>query len=167
MLQLPWDTTGQTTGTTLADAITQWSSSGNSELIICIIGTHWKTTGRLLEDPWKIPWKHTGYQHLFLQWHPSVHWGLYPRRTGLLLNYHWLRVGESTFMYPHFVTVPQYQHKRHLGSPVLDRLCYNLFRLNSKPLRVCITGLFGRGMAGGFPQIVPVIRKAFRCHNVM
>ena len=32
------------TGTTQADAIVQWSSSGNAALI-CIIGTHWKTTG--------------------------------------------------------------------------------------------------------------------------
>ena len=32
------------TGTTLADGIAQWSSSGNP-VLICIIGTHWKTTG--------------------------------------------------------------------------------------------------------------------------
>ena len=32
------------TGTTLADAIAQWSFSGNPALI-CIIGTHWKITG--------------------------------------------------------------------------------------------------------------------------
>ena len=72
------------TGTTLAAAIIQWSSSGNPEnshkytgvrlvgitladasiqwcpsgdpLFICIIGTHWKTTGRSLKDHWK----HTG-----------------------------------------------------------------------------------------------------------
>ena len=31
-------------GTTLANAIAQWSSSGNP-VLICIIGTHWKTTG--------------------------------------------------------------------------------------------------------------------------
>ena len=35
------------TGTTLADAIGQWSSSGNPVLIyiFCTIGNHWKTTG--------------------------------------------------------------------------------------------------------------------------
>ena len=31
------------TGTTLADSIAQWSSSGNPGLI-CIVGTHWKNT---------------------------------------------------------------------------------------------------------------------------
>ena len=45
------------TGTTLAGAITQWSSGGNPELTICTIGTHWKTsqvhwdvTGTILAD---------------------------------------------------------------------------------------------------------------------
>ena len=32
------------TGTTLADAIAQWYSSGNP-VLICMIGTHWKTAG--------------------------------------------------------------------------------------------------------------------------
>ena len=32
------------TGTTLVDDIVQWSSNGNP-VLICIIGTHWKTTG--------------------------------------------------------------------------------------------------------------------------
>ena len=32
------------TGTTLADASTQWCSSGHP-VLICIIGTHWKATG--------------------------------------------------------------------------------------------------------------------------
>ena len=35
-----WDATG----TTLPDARTQWCSSGDP-VLICIIGTHWKTTG--------------------------------------------------------------------------------------------------------------------------
>ena len=43
-----WDATG----TTLADASTQWCSSGDP-VLICIIGTHWKTTGKPLEDHWK------------------------------------------------------------------------------------------------------------------
>ena len=40
------------TGTTLADATTQWYPSGDP-VLICIIGTHWNTTGRPLEDHWK------------------------------------------------------------------------------------------------------------------
>ena len=36
----------------LADASTQWCSSGD-HVLICIIGTHWKTTGKPLEDHWK------------------------------------------------------------------------------------------------------------------
>ena len=39
------------TGTTLADASTQWCSSGHP-VLICIIGTQWKTTGKPLEDQW-------------------------------------------------------------------------------------------------------------------
>ena len=38
--QVHWDATG----TTLADASTQWCSSDNP-VLICIIETHWKTTG--------------------------------------------------------------------------------------------------------------------------
>ena len=38
--QVHWDATG----TILADARTQWCSSGDP-VLICIIGTHWKTTG--------------------------------------------------------------------------------------------------------------------------
>ena len=49
--QVHWDATG----TTLADASTQWCSSGDP-VLICIIGTHWKTTGKPMEDHWK----HTG-----------------------------------------------------------------------------------------------------------
>ena len=40
------------TETTLADASTQWCPSGDP-VLICIIGTHWKTTWKLLEDHWK------------------------------------------------------------------------------------------------------------------
>ena len=68
--QVHWDATG----TTLVDASTQWCSSGDP-VLICIIGTHCKTTGRPLEDHWK----HTGTtlaNNNFLQWHSSVHWGL-------------------------------------------------------------------------------------------
>ena len=102
-------------GTTLADAITQWSSSGNPEPI-CIIWTHCTTTGTTstvgyhlnhtgrcyppsgvpVAIPWycKTPerplacrWNHTGYQQIFRQWYSSVHWGLSSRHTGLPLDY--------------------------------------------------------------------------------
>ena len=56
--QVHWDATG----TTLADANTQWCSSGNP-VLICIIGTHWKTTGKPLEDHWK----HTGISPVAFQ----------------------------------------------------------------------------------------------------
>ena len=49
--QVHWDATG----TTLADGSTQWCPSGDP-VLICIIRTHWKTTGKPLEDHWK----HTG-----------------------------------------------------------------------------------------------------------
>ena len=112
------------TGTSLADAITQWYSSGNQELF-CIIGTHWKTTGAtstlgchwnhtgwchqwcfsgnpvvicIIGTYWKITgahWKHTDYQQFCLQWHSSVHWGLRYRHTGLPLDYHWITTGSA------------------------------------------------------------------------
>ena len=62
------------TGTTLADANTQWCSSGK---------------------PLESHWKHTGYQHFFLQWHSSVHWGLSTRHTGLPLDCHWKTTGSG------------------------------------------------------------------------
>ena len=46
------------TGTTLADAIAQWSSSGNP-VLICITGTHWKTTGAT--STLGCHWNHTGW----------------------------------------------------------------------------------------------------------
>ena len=70
--QVHWDATG----TTLADASTQWCSSGDP-VLICIIGTHWKTIGKPLEDHWKT----TGSTLAILQWHSSVHWGLSSRHT--------------------------------------------------------------------------------------
>ena len=85
--QVHWDATG----TTLADASTQWCPSGDP-VLLCIIGTHWKTTGSTLEDHWK----HTGYQQLLLQWHSSVHWGLSSRHTGLPLEDYWLRKRDSS-----------------------------------------------------------------------
>ena len=58
--QVHWDATG----TTLADASTQWYTSGSP------VGAHWI---------------HIGHQQFFLQWHSSVHWGLSSRHTGLPL----------------------------------------------------------------------------------
>ena len=81
--QVHWDATG----TTLAYASTQWCSSGDP-VLICIIGTHWKTTGRPLEVHW-LP-------KFFLQWHSSVHWGLSSRHTGLPLDCHWKTTGSGT-----------------------------------------------------------------------
>ena len=52
--QVHWDTTG----TTLADANTQWCSSGDP-VLICIIGTHWKTTGAA--SILGCHWNHTGW----------------------------------------------------------------------------------------------------------
>ena len=84
--QVHWDATG----TTLADASTQWCPSGDP-VLICIIGTHWNTPGRPLEAHWK----HTGYQQFFLHWHSSVHWGLSSRHTGLPLECHWITTGSG------------------------------------------------------------------------
>ena len=81
------------TGTTLADASTQWYPSGDP-VLICIIGTHWKTTEKPLEDHWKT----TGSTLAFLQWHSSVHCGLSSRHTGLPLEDHWLRVRERSII---------------------------------------------------------------------
>ena len=52
--QVHWDATG----TTLADASTQWCSSGDP-VLICIIGTHWKTTGAT--GTLGCHWNHTGW----------------------------------------------------------------------------------------------------------
>ena len=52
--QVHWDATG----TTLADASTQWCSSGDP-VLICIIGTHWKTNG--VTSTLKCHWNHTGW----------------------------------------------------------------------------------------------------------
>ena len=87
--QVHWDAIE----TTLADASTQWCPNGNP-VLLCIIGTHWKTTRKPLEDHWKHT-GNTGYQHFFLQWHSSVHWGLSSRHTGLPLDNHWKTIGSG------------------------------------------------------------------------
>ena len=52
--QVHWDATA----TTLADASTQWCSSGDP-VLICITGTHWKTTGAT--STLECHWDHTGW----------------------------------------------------------------------------------------------------------
>ena len=83
-------------GATLDGAYTQWYPSGNP-VLICIIGTHWITTGTW--SPLDAHWKHTGYQQFFLRWYSSVHWGLSSRHTGLPLNYHCLSVTPQAIIY--------------------------------------------------------------------
>ena len=92
--QVHWDATG----TTLVYASTQWCSSGDP-VLICVIGTHWKTTGKPLEDHWK----HTGYQHFSpvafqctLGSKFQAHW----IATGLPMEDHWLRVRDTTYVIP-------------------------------------------------------------------
>ena len=94
--QVHWDATG----TTLADASTQWCSSGDP-VLICIIGTHWKTTGAT--STLGCHWNHTGrcLYPVVSQWRSSVnlhnwntledHW----KATGKPLEDHWKHTGIS------------------------------------------------------------------------
>ena len=95
--QVHWDATG----TTLADARTQWCPSGDP-VLICIIGTHCKTTGAT--STLGCHWNHTGWcsHPMVSQWRSSVnlhnwntledHW----KDTGRPLEAHWL----STILSP-------------------------------------------------------------------
>ena len=94
-----WTTTGATstlgchwnhTGWCYHPVVSQWRSNVNLHNWNTL-EHHWKTTGRPLEAHWK----RTGHQQLFLQRHPSVHWGLNPRHTGLPLDYHWITTGSG------------------------------------------------------------------------
>ena len=92
--QVHWDASGAT----LANASTQWCSSGDPVLIY-IIGTHWKTTGAI--STLGCHWNHTGWcQHpVVSQWRSSVnlhnwntledHW----KATGRPLEAHWKHTG--------------------------------------------------------------------------
>ena len=94
--QVHWDATG----TTLAEASTQWCSSGDP-VLICIIGTHWKTTGAT--STVGCHWNHTGWclHPVVSQWRSSVnlhnwntledHW----KATGRPLEDHWKHPGIS------------------------------------------------------------------------
>ena len=90
--QVHWDATG----TTLADTSTQWCPSGNP-VLICIIGTHWKTTGKPLEDHWK----HIGTSPMAFQCTLGSKFQAHWIATGLPLEDHWLRVRESLWTYKH------------------------------------------------------------------
>ena len=68
------------TGTTLADASTQWCSSGDP-VLICIIGTHWKTTGT--------HWKATG-RPLEAHWLSPV---AFQCTLGSKFQAHWIATG--------------------------------------------------------------------------
>ena len=81
--QVHWDATG----TTLADASTQWCSSGDP-VLICIIGTQWKTIGKPLEDHWK----HTGISPMAFQCTLGSKFQAHWIATGLPVEDHWLRV---------------------------------------------------------------------------
>ena len=94
--QVHWDATG----TTLADASTQWCSSGDP-VLLCIIGTHWKTTGATCTLG--CHWNHTGWclHPVVSQWRSSVnvhnwnpledHW----KATERPLEDHWTHTGFS------------------------------------------------------------------------
>ena len=140
--QVHWDATG----TTLVDASNRLCSSGDP-VLICIIGTHWKTTGRPLKDHSK----HTGYQQFFLQWHSSVHWGLSSRYTGLPLEYHWLRLRDSTCIHYWHMTPYHYffatllrgrniQTHKCLLSEAVFRLWLNMFLTNNRWWYICNMG---------------------------
>ena len=76
------------TWTKLADASTQWCPS-DDPVLMCIIGTHWKTTGKPQEGHWKTTRSTLATNIFFLQWHSSVHWGLSSRHDGLPQNCYW------------------------------------------------------------------------------
>ena len=90
--QVHWDVTG----TTLADVSKQWFPSGDP-VLICIIGTHWKTTRPTIR------WDTTGttLADARSHWYPSgdsvliciigTHWST----TGRPLEEHWKHTGNA------------------------------------------------------------------------
>ena len=85
--QVHWDATE----TTLADANTQWCPSGDP-VLICIIGTHWRTTGKPLEAHWLPTILSPVAFQCTLGSKFQAHWIV----TGLPLEDHWLRVRGRT-----------------------------------------------------------------------
>ena len=67
-------------------------------VLICIIGTHWKTTGKPLEDHWK----HTGISSVAFQCTLGSKFQAHWIATWLPLEDHWLRVrvGNHALYYP-------------------------------------------------------------------
>ena len=112
--QVHWDATG----TTLADA--KWCSSGDP-VLMCIIGTHWKTT----EATSTLHWEATGttVADASIQWYPSgdpvliciigTHW----KATGSTLETHWL---PTIFLQWHS-SVHWGLSSRHTGLPLEDQ----------------------------------------------
>ena len=106
MIGIYWKTTGALgyhwsdySGTTLADAITQWFSSGHPELV-CIIGTHLTATG--ITSTLGCYWNHTGWCY-----HPVVSMGnpvviciigTHRKTTGSTLGAHWKHIGYQQFV---------------------------------------------------------------------
>ena len=107
IIETYWKTTGDTevhwdaTATTLADASTQWCPSGN-KVVISIIGTHWNTTGGSLETL-QLPKNYSPVaSQCTLGSKFQAHW----ISTGLPLNNHWLKVGDSNLTFMSFLTFP-------------------------------------------------------------
>ena len=89
--QVHWDATG----TTLADASTQWCSNGDP-VLICIIGTHWKTTGAT--STLGCHWNHTGWcTQLYPSGDPVLICiiGTHRKTTGKPLEDHWKHTGNT------------------------------------------------------------------------
>ena len=97
--QVHWDATGST----LADASTQWCSSGDP-VLICIIGTHWKTTGAT--GTLGCHWNHTGWclHPVVTQWRFSVNLHNWNTRED-----HWKATGRPLEAHRHFSSgIPVY-----------------------------------------------------------
>ena len=82
--QVQWDVTG----TTLADASTQWHPSDNSMHNWNTMDHHWKTTGRTLETHWLPTITSPEAFQCTLGSKLQAHW----IATGLPLHYNWLSV---------------------------------------------------------------------------
>ena len=126
----PWKTTGSqvhwyATGTTLADASSQWCSSGDP-VLICKIGTHWNTTWAT--STLGCHWNHTGwcYHPVVSQWRSSVnlhnwntledHW----KATGRPLEAHWLLTIPSPVAFQCTLGSEFYAHWIATGLPLKD-----------------------------------------------
>ena len=113
--QVHWDATG----TTLADASTQWCSSGDP-VLICIIGTHWKTTGAT--STLGCHWNHTGWclYPVVSQWRSSVnlHIGTHWKTTGKPLESHWKTTGSTLAFLQWHSSVHWGLSSRHTGLPL-------------------------------------------------